>query len=510
MSDSSPLEENYSILLKGITKTYANGVTANDNVTFGVMRGEVHALLGENGAGKTTLMKILSGCLTPDSGEIFVDGKRVKINDPIMAEKLGIGMVHQHFTLIPKFTVVENIALTLSVTGRLNLKAVEEKIKEVSKSINLNIDPRARIEQLPVGLRQRVEILRLLCQDVNVLILDEPTSVLTPIEVEELFKIMRELKTKSKSIIFITHKVKEALAISDKISILREGKLIVTLPSNATNDLELASLIVEGFVPSLRVGRGYVGESILIAKGLTIRGDRGNEAVKNIDLDLHAGEILGIAGVAGNGQKELVEALTGLRKIEAGSLFLRDCNLTNKPPKFIIQRGVSFIPEDKMRRGVVLNMSISENLALKNFEEQPFSKNMVLNKKTMDSTAATLIDKFGIKASDSCATVSSLSGGNIQKLVVARELTQASNIVVAEQPTAGLDVKAAQAVHQRLIELRSNGAGVLLVSSDLDEIIKISDRILVMFNGMFVGEFTRDTLDIQKLAGMMLGSLQQS
>jgi len=510
MSVSSPPEENYSILVKGITKTYANGVTANSDVTFGVMRGEVHALLGENGAGKTTLMKILSGCLTPDSGEIFVDGKRVKINDPIMAGKLGIGMVHQHFTLIPTFTVVENIALSLSLTGRLNLNAVEEKIKEVSKSINLNIDPRARIEQLPVGLRQRVEILRLLCQDVKVLILDEPTSVLTPNEVEELFKIIRELKTKGKSIILITHKVKEALAISDRISIMRGGKLVMTLPSNTTSDLELASLIVEGFVPSLRVGRGGVGESILIVKGVTVRGERGNAAVKNVDLDLHAGEILGIAGVAGNGQKELVEALTGLRKIETGSLFLRDCNLTNKPPKFVIQKGVSYIPEDKMRRGVVLNMSVSENLALKNFEEQPFSKNMVLNKKTMDSTAATLIDRFGIKASDSCATVSSLSGGNIQKLVVARELTQGSNIIIAEQPTAGLDVKASQAVHQKLIELRSKGTGVLLVSSDLDEIIRLSDRILVIFNGMFVGEFTRDTLDIQKLAGMMLGSPQQS
>jgi simple sugar transport system ATP-binding protein len=508
MSASSPSEENYAILVKGITKTYANGVTANDDITFGVTSGEVHALLGENGAGKTTLVKILSGCLTPDAGEIYVNGEKIKINDPTKAGNLGIGMVHQHFTLIPTFTVVENIALTLSLTGRLDLNVVEAKIKEVSKSINLDIDPKARIEQLPVGLRQRVEILRLLCQDVKVLILDEPTSVLTPIEVEELFKIMRELKTNGKSIIFITHKVKEALAISDRISILRAGKLLKTLPSHATNEIELASLIVEGFVPSLRVGRGHMGESMLIVKGLTVKGDRGDEAVKNVDLDLHVGEILGIAGVAGNGQKELVEALTGLRKMEAGSSFLRDCNLTNKPPKFIIQNGVSYIPEDKMKRGVVLSMSVSENLALKNFEEQPFSKNMVINREAIERSASVHIDKFGIKATDSCAMVSSLSGGNIQKLVVARELAQGSNIVIAEQPTAGLDVKASQAVHQRLIELRSKGAGVLLVSSDLDEIIKLSDRILVMFNGKFVGEFTHDTLDIQRLARLMLGSLQ--
>jgi ABC-type uncharacterized transport system ATPase subunit len=510
VSTSKFTPENSSIIVKGITKTFPNGVIANDNITLDVKEGEVHALLGENGAGKTTLVKILSGCLTPDQGEIYVKGKKVRIEDPIKAGKLGIGMVHQHFTLIPSFTVTENIALSLPLSRRLDLKAVKEKIKQVSKNINLEIDPDTRIEQLPYGLRQRVEILRLLCQEVNVLILDEPTSVLAPLEVEGLFRIIRNLKAEGKSIILITHKVKEALAISDRISILRNGKIVKTLPTSSASESELASLIVEGFVPSLKVEKTEAGEVVLIVKGLCVRGERGEEAVKNIDMVLHAGEILGIAGVAGNGQKELVEAITGLRKIESGNMFLKGCNLVNKQPKFIINRGVSYIPEDRIKKGVILNMTVSENIALKNIEETPYSKNMILDKKAMDKAATDLIEKFGIRASNSCAMVSSLSGGNIQKLVVARELKQGSNLIVAEQPTAGLDVKGSEAVHQKLLELKVEGTGVLLVSADLDEIIKLSDRILVMFNGKFVGEFNRDNLDMQKMARLMLGSVEQS
>jgi ABC-type uncharacterized transport system ATPase subunit len=475
-------------------------------VTFEVIKGEVHALLGENGAGKTTLMKILSGCLTPDSGEIYVNGARVRISDPIQALKHGIGMVHQHFTLIPTFTVAENIALTISMSGKLDMKYVEGKIKEASRNINLQIDPNTKIEQLPIGVRQRVEILRLLCQDVNVLILDEPTSVLTPLEVEDLFRILSELKTRGKAIVIITHKVKEALAISDRISILRSGKLIKTIPAKDTNQSELASLIVEGFVPSLMIDRGEVGDPMLLIEGLTVKGDRGDEAVKNVNLILHSGEILGIAGVTGNGQKELVEAITGLRKSEAGKSVLLGCDLSNKPPRFVIDKGISYIPEDRMKRGVILNMTVSENLALKGIEDPPFSKRMMVNKRAMDSAAESLISRFGIKASDACAMTGSLSGGNIQKLVVARELTKKSKVVVAEQPTAGLDVKASQAVHESILELRGKGAGIILVSSDLDEVIKLSDRILVIFGGRFVGEFTYKDLDIHKLAKLMLGS----
>jgi len=504
-------KENYAIYVDGITKTYSNGLVANKNVTFGVQKGEVHALLGENGAGKTTLMKILSGCLSPDSGNIFVNGKKVTIDDPMKAVRLGIGMVHQHFTLIPAFTVTENIALSLIIPGRLKLEKVRSKIINVSKELGLDIDPDARIEQLSIGLRQRVEIIRLLCQDATLLILDEPTSVLTPLEVEELFRIIRGLREKGRSIILITHKVKEALEVSDQITILRQGRVVRTLPASGTDDKELASLVVEGFVPSTngagaRPNRGS-GEPVLAVKGLSVKGDTGRLAVNDVSFTLKAGEILGIAGVAGNGQNELVEALTGLRKSESGSYTMKCCNLTNKQPRFIIRKGVSYIPEDRMRRGVLLNLSISDNLALKCIEDEPYSRKMIIRKKKVEERATDLISKFGIKATSSCATVKSLSGGNIQKLVVARELSNGAEVVIAEHPTAGLDVKATEAVHDELLELKSRGVAVLLLSADLDEIVKLSDRLLVMYGGRFVGEFPAGCLDMQKLAKMMLGSV---
>ncbi|MGC8936507.1 MAG: ABC transporter ATP-binding protein [Candidatus Methanomethylicaceae archaeon] len=504
--ENKPSGSEIALYVKGITKTYPNGIVANKEVTLSVMKGEVHAILGENGAGKSTLVKIISGCISPDSGEIYVNGERVEINSPIKAVSLGIGMVHQHFTLIPSFTVAENIALSLPLKGRLDLEQVKEKIRFVSESLNLKIDPDARIEQLPVGLRQRVEILRLLCQDVSILILDEPTSVLTPIEVEDLFRMIKDLKSKGKSIIIITHKVKEALAISDRVTIMRGGKVVKTLPTKETNEVELASLIVEGFYPSLKIEHGGTGDPLLLIKDLKVKGDRGEIAVKGVSLVLHAGEILGIAGVAGNGQKELVEAITGLRRVESGTILMKNCNLTNRPPRFIIKKGVAYIPEDRIRRGVIMTMSLSENLVLKNFEDPPYSKRMIIDKESIERSASDLISKFGIKASDPWVTVGSLSGGNIQKLVVARELSNGAQILVAEQPTAGLDVKASEAVHQKMMELRSKGAGILLVSADLDEIFKLSDRIMVMYEGRIVGEFTRESIDLQKIAKLMLGA----
>lgn len=496
----------YALYVRGISKTFSNGIVANNDVTFGIIKGEVHALLGENGAGKTTLMKILSGCLKPDRGEIYVNGVKTRISDPRKAVQLGIGMVHQHFTLIPTFTVAENIALVSSSSTKLKLETVEEKIREVSKSLNFEINPDTRIEELPVGARQKVEILRLLCQDVSILILDEPTSVLTPLEVEDFFRIIRQLKNDGKSVIIITHKVKEALSISDRITIMRGGKTILTIPSSQTNASELASYVVEGFVPSLNRVPTARGEPTLSVRGLFIKGDRGEMAVKGLDLSVHSGEIVGLAGVTGNGQKELVEALAGLRKVESGSISLKTCELTNKPPNFVIKNGVSYIPEDRMRRGVVLGMTISENLALKRIDKEPYSKKMLIDKGSLDKSAKELISVFGIKASDPCAMAGSLSGGNIQKLIVARELTNGPNVVIAEQPTAGLDVKASEAVHQKLLDLKSKGAAVLLISADLDEIMKLSDRVLIIFGGKIVGEFSSDTLDMEKLSKLMLGS----
>lgn len=500
------LSSEVALFVKDITKTYPNGVVANKDVTLSVLKGEVHAILGENGAGKTTLVKIISGCLKPDHGEIYLGGRKVDVDNPLKAASLGIGMVHQHFTLIPSFTVAENIALSLPLVGKLNLDHVKEKIKSVSESLHLRIDPNARVEQLPVGLRQRVEILRLLCQDVTILILDEPTSVLTPIEVEDLFRMIRNLKSKGKSIIIITHKVKEALAISDRVTIMRGGKVIKTLLTKDTSETELASLVVEGFYPSLKIERRPSGEPLLIVKDIRVRGDRGEEAVKGVSFVLHGGEILGIAGVAGNGQKELVEAITGLRRVESGAIMVRNNDITNRPPRAVIQRGISYIPEDRIRRGVILSMTISENLILKNFEDPPYSRRMIMDKQKIERSASEMITKFGIKAPDPWVTVSSLSGGNIQKLVVARELSNGASILVAEQPTAGLDVRASEAVHQKMMELRSKGVGILLVSADLDEIVKLSDRILVFFEGRIVGEFTREAIDIHKIAKLMLGA----
>lgn len=504
--NSTPQNEEYAIFLKNISKTFPNGTVANQDVTLGILRGEVHAILGENGAGKTTLMRIISGILKPDKGEIFIDGKPVKIRDPRDASRLGIGMVHQHFTLIPEFTVRENIALVLATSPWLDLKKVDEKIAAVSKDMGLEIDPESKIESLPVGKRQLVEILRLLCQDVRILILDEPTSVLTPIEVDSFFKMIMNLKSSGKTVVLITHKMKEALQISDRITVLRGGRVIRTIPTSEANEALLASLVVEGMLPAPTLVRGTPGDIILKVESLKVKDDRGRIAVDGLNLTVRSGEIVGIAGVAGNGQKELVEAITGLRKVESGAVKLSSQDITNKPTRFIIEKGISYIPEDRMHRGVVLTMGVHENLALKCIEKPPMSKSKIIDRRSMVKNAESLISKFSIKASDPCTSVENLSGGNIQKLIVARELSNGGLVLIAEQPTAGLDIKASEAVHQKLVELRSMGVGILLVSSDLDEIMKLSDRICVIFGGKIVGEFMPENLDVERLSRLMLGA----
>ncbi|MBC7120817.1 MAG: ABC transporter ATP-binding protein [Candidatus Methanosuratus sp.] len=496
----------YAVFLKGITKIFPNGTVANHDVTLGILKGEVHAILGENGAGKTTLMRIISGILKPDSGEILIDGKPVRIRDPMEASRLGIGMVHQHFTLIPEFTVRENIALVLATSGWLNLKKVDEKITSVSKSMGLEIDPDSKIESLPIGKRQQVEILRLLCQDVKILILDEPTSVLTPIEVDSFFRMIRDLKSSGKTIVLITHKMKEALQISDRITVLRAGRVIKTIPTSEANEALLASLVVEGMIPATVVRRGTPGAPVLRVESLRVSDDRGRPAVDGLSLVVRSGEIVGIAGVAGNGQKELVEAITGLRRVESGTVRLALHDITNKPTRFIIERGISYIPEDRLHRGVILTMGVHENLALKCIGKPPMSRKSVIDRGLVLRNAENLISRFSIKVPDPCTSVENLSGGNIQKLIVARELSNGGEVLIAEQPTAGLDIKASEAVHQELVALRSKGIGILLVSSDLDEIIKLSDRICVIFGGRIVGEFVPENLDIERLSRLMLGA----
>ncbi|MEM2177762.1 MAG: ABC transporter ATP-binding protein [Candidatus Methanomethylicaceae archaeon] len=503
---SNPFFSNDIVLyVKDIRKVYPNGVIANDNVSFSLIKGEIHSILGENGAGKTTLIKIISGCITPDSGEIYVNGKKVNIKNPIDAINLKIGVVHQHFTLIPSFTVVENIALSLPLKFKLDLEEVKKKIEEISSSLNLNINPDAKIEELPVGIRQRVEIIKILCQDADILIFDEPTSVLTPIEVKELFNMIRKLKSMGKSIILITHKVKEALSISDRITIMRKGKVIKTLIPNETNEDELAFLIVGETRPTFKFQESHLGEPLLIVKNLKVLGDRKEVAVNDVSFTLYAGEILGIAGVAGNGQKELVEALTGLRKAESGSIFFKNNELINKSPKFIIRNGIAYIPEDRLNRGVVLNLSVAENLILKSFDKPPYSKNIIMNKNMIENFAKNLINIFGIVTPNTQIAVRNLSGGNIQKIIVARELSNHAKVLIAENPSAGLDVKSTEILHQILFDLKTKGIGILLISADLDEILKLSDRILVMFNGRIVGEFNRNNIDIHEISKLMLG-----
>lgn len=491
--------------VKNIRKVYPNGVIANDDVSFSLIKGEIHSILGENGAGKTTLIKIISGCTAPDSGEIYVNGKKVDIKNPMDAINLKIGVVHQHFTLIPSFTIAENIALSLPLKFKLDLKEVKKKIEEISSSLNLNINPDAKIEELPIGVRQRVEVIKILCQDADILIFDEPTSVLTPIEVKELFNMIRVLKSKGKSIIIITHKVKEALSISDRITIMRKGKVIKTLLPSETSEDELAFLIVGDIRPPFELKESRLGEPLLIVKDLKVIGDRGEIAVNNVSFTLYSGEILGIAGVAGNGQKELVEALTRLRKAESGSIFFKNSELINKSPKFIIRNGIAYIPEDRLNRGVVLNLSVAENLILKTFDQPPYSRNMIMNRNIIEGFAKDLINLFGIVTPNTQIAVRNLSGGNIQKIIVARELSHHAKILIAENPSAGLDVKSTEILHQILSDLRTKGMGILLISADLDEILKLSDRILVMFNGKIVGEFNRNNIDIHEISKLMLG-----
>jgi simple sugar transport system ATP-binding protein len=496
--------------VEGIRKVYPNGVIANDNVTLSVFKGEIHAILGENGAGKTTLVNIIAGCIKPDAGEIYVNGKKVKIDNPRTAIKLGIGVVHQHFILIPTLTVIENIALSLNNSGfRLNLSKVKERIIQFSNLLNLKIDFNTKVEELPVGLKQKVEILRVLCQNANILILDEPTSVLTPIEVEEFFRILRNLKEKGCSIILITHKVKEALSISDRITIMRKGRIIKTLTPKETNEEELSLLIIGEKQNSESISftneNNNTKKILLSVNNLNVRGDRGELSVKNVSFSLYSGEILGIAGIAGNGQKELVEALTGLRKPESGTIIIMDENVVNKKPKFLIKKGMAYIPEDRIGRGVVLTMSLAENAILKRFEESPFSNKTIMNKNSIMNYAHELIKKFGIIAPNPNIEVSNLSGGNIQRLIVARELSYNAKILIAENPTAGLDVRATDFTHRIFLDLKSKGVGILLISADLDELLKLSDRILVMYNGKIMKEFNRNEYDIYKIAKLMLG-----
>jgi general nucleoside transport system ATP-binding protein len=505
------MDEPTVLELRGITKQFP-GVLANDHVDFDLRRGEVHALLGENGAGKSTLMSILYGLYTPDSGEILMNGKPVAINSPKDAIELGIGMVHQHFMLIPVMTVTENIVLAqepIHAGVLLDYDAAAERVRELSTSFGLAVDPNARIQKITVGQQQRVEILKALYRGAEILILDEPTAVLTPQEARELFEIIEGLKAQGKSIVFISHKLNEVLEVADRITVLRRGKRVETIPREGATEAGLARSMV-GREVLLRVDKkpAEPGEPLLRVADLSVRDDRGLEAVRGVTFDVRAGEIVGIAGVDGNGQSELIDALTGLRKAAGGQMSVGGKDLTHASARQALDAGMGHIPEDRHRRGLVLDFNLAENLALHDYAKEPFSRFGWLNPRRWLRWAAGLLKEFDVRGGGPTTRGSSLSGGNQQKVVVAREVSRDPSVLIAAQPTRGLDVGAIEFVHRRLVEQRDAGKAVLLVSLELEEILSLSDRILVLYEGHVVAEFPPEVSE-EEVGVAMLGGRRQ-
>jgi simple sugar transport system ATP-binding protein len=499
--------------LRGITKRFP-GVLANDNVDFDLRKGEVHALLGENGAGKSTLMSILYGLYHPDEGEILVHGEAVQMSTPKEAIERGIGMVHQHFMLIPVMTVAENIVLAEEPTTAgilLDFKEAQRQVEDIAARFRFDIDPDARIENISVGQQQRVEILKALYRKADILILDEPTAVLTPQEAQELFAILKGLVADGMSIIFISHKLNEVLEIADRVTVLRRGKKIETLPAAGATEESLASLMV-GRDVLLRVDKtpAQPGEPLLAVEDLRVLDDRELPAVRGVTFDVRAGEIVGIAGVDGNGQTELVEALTGLRHVESGRFTVDAEDLTGAGTNRILDAGVGHIPEDRHRRGLVLDFSLAENIALHEFDKRPNSRFGWLRPGRLVERATKLIAEYDVRGGGPHTLAKSLSGGNQQKVVVAREVGSDPRVLIAAQPTRGLDVGAIEFVHRRLIEERDEGRAVLLVSLELDEILSLSDRILVMYEGEIAAEFADGVSEEECGIAMLGGSKEEA
>jgi simple sugar transport system ATP-binding protein len=498
--------------LRGITKRFP-GVLANDQIDLSLIKGQIHALLGENGAGKSTLMNILYGLYQPDEGEIYYGGKKLEVYSPIDSINAGIGMVHQHFMLVPVFTVTENVMLgdeDLRGGVFLDRAKASERVREISEQYNLEVDPDMEIRDLPVGIQQRVEIIKLLYREADVLILDEPTAVLTPQEVEGLFRVMRNLIDKGKSIIFITHKLKEVLAIADHFTVLRRGKVVGSATPATFDEKDLASMMV-GRDVLLDVQRkpAETHEKVLSVSNLSVIDDRSQLAVDNVSFDVQAGEILGLAGVQGNGQTELVEALTGLRSVLEGSITIEDQPATNLKPRTVTEMGISHVPEDRQSDGLVLTYSLIDNLALQTYYQAPFSDRGVMQQETMKESAERLIASFDIRTPDAETTVGSLSGGNQQKVIVAREFDRDTNLVIASQPTRGLDVGSIEYIHKRLVEKRDAGAAVLLVSTELDEVLQLADRIAVMYRGKIIDILSGDEANKEQLGLLMAGITQE-
>lgn len=502
--------EDYVVEMRGITKRFP-GIIANDRVDLKVRKGEIHALLGENGAGKSTLMSILFGFYRADEGQILIRGVEQHIKDPNVAYGLGIGMVHQHFQLIDNFTVTENIMLgnESSSAGFIHYEAARDRVAELSRRYNLNVDPDAKIQDCSVGTQQRVEILKVLYRDADIIILDEPTAVLTPQEIDELIEIMRTFTAEGKSIILITHKLKEIMAVADRVSVLRRGRYMGTLEVKDTNEAELAERMVGRSVKfTVDKTPAKPGERVLSIKDLVVKDARGLEAVNGFSLDVHAGEIVGIAGVDGNGQEELTRAIAGLMPVTSGTITLNGRDITDMKVRKRNESGIAHIPADRQKLGLVMDFNMAENLCLKKYYQPPFSNAGILNHSAIRRHAEELIEAFDVRSGEGPDSLASmLSGGNQQKAIIARELDTDPVLTLASQPTRGLDVGAIEYIHKRLIEQRDKGNGVLLISFELDEIMSLSDRIAVIYEGKVSGLVRADETNERELGLMMSGSL---
>lgn len=498
----------YVVEMLNIRKEFP-GIVANDNITLTLKQGEIHALLGENGAGKSTLMGVLFGMYQPERGEIKVRGKEVRITNPNVANDLGIGMVHQHFKLVENFTVTENIILGNEPLkgGVLDIAKASKRIEELSKHYGLNVDPHAKIEDISVGMQQRVEIMKMLYREAEVLIFDEPTAVLTPAEIDELMKIMRNLINEGKSIIIITHKLREIKAVADRCTVIRRGKGIGTVNVAEASEESLAEMMVGRHVNfEVNKKESTPGDVVLKIDDISVKNNRKVLGLKNFSLEVRKGEIVGIAGVEGNGQSELVEAITGLRKAESGTIFLNGEEITNIPIRKRIEKGISHIPEDRHRRGLVLDYTMESNMVLEVYNKPPFAKRGLLNRSAIREYAKKIIENFDVRSGEGAASIArTLSGGNQQKAIIGRELELDPDLLIAVQPTRGLDVGSIEYIHKRLIEHRDKGKAVLLVSLELDEVLQLSDRIAIVNNGELIGIVNASETNENEVGLMMAG-----